>query len=263
MTSLKTECRKFSPNIFNKSKCQNCFRGKDAHSTEALESNRATRKVSCCGYLFVAPDWDFSLPINRNKRWQRRWFVLYDDGELAYSVDEHPETVPQAIIDMNCVLEVSDAEAVTGNPFALSVTCPDKVHFIKGMSKDESKKWFEVLSKFPRTTVCGKYKRNSTFPCIKPTAVPKIENSVNSVHSRKDSVDSSNNYTKHNGYVNSLNRSNLKQNSSIVFDPEEDVYPTKDTNSTLITKTQEKLLIAEDKKNSENAVVRNEMNCLR
>ncbi|VVC88874.1 unnamed protein product [Leptidea sinapis] len=22
-------------------------------------------------------------------RWQRRWFVLYDDGELTYSLDEH------------------------------------------------------------------------------------------------------------------------------------------------------------------------------
>ncbi|KAI4494817.1 hypothetical protein M0804_001018 [Polistes exclamans] len=26
------------------------------------------------------------------KRWQRRWFVLYDDGELTYSVDEHNKT---------------------------------------------------------------------------------------------------------------------------------------------------------------------------
>ncbi len=31
----------------------------------------------------------------RTKRWQRRWFVLYDDGELTYSVDDHPETIPQ------------------------------------------------------------------------------------------------------------------------------------------------------------------------
>lgn len=23
------------------------------------------------------------------QRWQRRWFVLYEDGELTYSVDEH------------------------------------------------------------------------------------------------------------------------------------------------------------------------------
>jgi hypothetical protein len=27
------------------------------------------------------------------QRWQRRWFVLYDDGELNYSVDEHVSAV--------------------------------------------------------------------------------------------------------------------------------------------------------------------------
>lgn len=83
------ECRKFAPNIFNKSKCSSCFKQKEEHSAEALECNRATRKISKCGYLFVAPGWDFSNPLNRTKRWQRRWFVLYDDGELTYSVDEH------------------------------------------------------------------------------------------------------------------------------------------------------------------------------
>ncbi|KAG8330301.1 hypothetical protein J6590_066439 [Homalodisca vitripennis] len=35
--------------------------------------------------------------INRScnaavKRWQRRWFVLYDDGELSYALDEHART---------------------------------------------------------------------------------------------------------------------------------------------------------------------------
>ena len=89
------ECRKFAPNIFNKSKCSNCFRLKEDHSASAIELNKASRKISKCGYLFVAPDWDFSNPINRTKRWQRRWFVLFDDGELTYSVDDHPETIPQ------------------------------------------------------------------------------------------------------------------------------------------------------------------------
>ncbi|CAG9114984.1 unnamed protein product [Plutella xylostella] len=28
-----------------------------------------------------------------NARWQRRWFVLYDDGELTYSLDEHRNTI--------------------------------------------------------------------------------------------------------------------------------------------------------------------------
>lgn len=39
------------------------------------------------------------------------------------------------------------------------------------------------------------------------------------------------NYAKHNGYVNSLNRNNRNQNSSIPFDPDDDVFPTKDTNT--------------------------------
>lgn len=34
------ECRKFAPNIFNKSKCSSCFKQKEEHTAEALESNR-------------------------------------------------------------------------------------------------------------------------------------------------------------------------------------------------------------------------------
>lgn len=41
------ECKKFSPNIFNKSKCTNCFRQKEEHSAEALESNRVSKTATC------------------------------------------------------------------------------------------------------------------------------------------------------------------------------------------------------------------------
>lgn len=37
------------------------------------------------------------------QRWQRRWFVLYDDGELTYSVDEHVSEKP---LICNLILEV-------------------------------------------------------------------------------------------------------------------------------------------------------------
>ncbi|EFX80704.1 hypothetical protein DAPPUDRAFT_27344, partial [Daphnia pulex] len=106
-------------------------------------------------------------------RWQRRWFVLYDDGELTYSVDEHPETVPQAIIDMNRVVEVSyEAEEVTGHPFSLALTAADRVHFLKGTSREESKWWFDILSMFPRTNMkTGRHKRNATFPGSKATTI--------------------------------------------------------------------------------------------
>jgi len=39
-TSSSSWCQKFEPNIFNKAKCQNCFKPKEQHSSEALESNK-------------------------------------------------------------------------------------------------------------------------------------------------------------------------------------------------------------------------------
>jgi hypothetical protein len=37
MNTLKADCRKFSPNVFIQTKCQNCFRTKEVHSADALE----------------------------------------------------------------------------------------------------------------------------------------------------------------------------------------------------------------------------------
>ncbi|KAF0294120.1 Protein outspread [Amphibalanus amphitrite] len=113
----------------------------------------ASRKVQRCGFLFVAPDWDFSNPLNRTKRWQRRWFVLYDDGELTYSVDDHPETVPHGVIDMSKVLEVADAEDVTGNSYSVALTAPDRVTFIKGTCRDESRWWMDALDVYTTAMV--------------------------------------------------------------------------------------------------------------
>ncbi|KPU73013.1 uncharacterized protein Dana_GF15007, isoform B [Drosophila ananassae] len=156
------DCRKFSPNIFNKSKCSHCFRQREEHSAAALECNRASRKVSKCGYLFVAPDWDFSNPLYRTKRWQRRWFVLYDDGELTYSVDDYPDTIPQACIDMTKVLEVTGAVEVTGHPHSIAITTPERVTFVKGTSSEESQWWLNILAAFPKSK--GRHKRSATLP---------------------------------------------------------------------------------------------------
>ncbi|XP_016937486.2 protein outspread isoform X2 [Drosophila suzukii] len=162
-TNARTaDCRKFTPNIFNKSKCSHCFRQREEHSAAALECNRASRKVSKCGYLFVAPDWDFSNPLYRTKRWQRRWFVLYDDGELTYSVDDYPETIPQACVDMTKVLEVTGAVEVTGHPNSIAITAPERVTFVKGTSSEESQWWLNILAAFPKSK--GRHKRSATLP---------------------------------------------------------------------------------------------------
>lgn len=62
-----------------------------------------------------------------------------------------PATIPQGVVDMNRVLEVSCAEEVTGNQFSLAITAPDRVTFIKATCKEEAKWWMDVLSVFPCT----------------------------------------------------------------------------------------------------------------
>ena len=168
------ECRKFDPNIFNKNKCSNCYKLRELHSEAALEVNKATRTVARCGYLFVAPDWDFTNPVYRTKRWQRRWFVLYDDGELTYSIDDHPETIPQAVINMGNVFEITAADAITGNTNSIAIVAAAGIHFIKGSCAEESRLWLDILRLFSQTSTnpirkegaTGRAKRSATFPGI-------------------------------------------------------------------------------------------------
>lgn len=51
--SLRSDCKKFAPNIFNKTKCSNCFKQKEEHSQEALECNRVSEF-----------DWPYSTVIH-------------------------------------------------------------------------------------------------------------------------------------------------------------------------------------------------------
>ncbi|ESO01152.1 hypothetical protein HELRODRAFT_175182 [Helobdella robusta] len=163
-TTLKTttsvvvvsNCKKFEANIFNKLKCQNCFKSKEEHSASALENTKNARKVVMYSYLFVAPNsFDFNSPLDRTKRWQRRLFVLYDDGELTYSVDENCYdkisakiiclqycnqfgTVPQGVIDMNKCKELKYAEQITTHRHSMLIVADDNSKtYIKGSCQEE------------------------------------------------------------------------------------------------------------------------------
>uniref|UniRef100_A0A915PWT7 PH domain-containing protein n=1 Tax=Setaria digitata TaxID=48799 RepID=A0A915PWT7_9BILA len=80
------------------------------------------RKVTAYGFLYVAPpNIDFSQPSHSAKRWQRRCFTLYDDGELSYALDDNPETVPQVKMDMNRCVRVCEADVITGHSHSILV----------------------------------------------------------------------------------------------------------------------------------------------
>ncbi|CAH1795357.1 unnamed protein product [Owenia fusiformis] len=167
---MASKCRKFEANIFNKNKCQNCFHPKEQHSAEALESNRATRKISKCGYLFISPDYDFKNPLQRTRRWQRRFFVLYDDGELTYSVDDNVGTVPQGTLDMNKCTDVYDAEDATTHDFSVAIQLPQKIYYVKGTAKEEIQRWHDVLVMYPKSNKT----KTKRAPVIPQNSKPKV-----------------------------------------------------------------------------------------
>uniref|UniRef100_A0A8C5GRX5 Myosin phosphatase Rho-interacting protein-like n=1 Tax=Gouania willdenowi TaxID=441366 RepID=A0A8C5GRX5_GOUWI len=131
--SLKdNSCRKFQANIFNKSKCQNCFKPRESHLLNDEDLNQA--KPIYGGWLLLAPEGtNFDNPLQRSRKWQRRFFILYEHGLLRYALDEMPSTLPQGTINMNQCSDVIDGESRTGQKNSLCILTPEKEHFIRSL----------------------------------------------------------------------------------------------------------------------------------
>ncbi|XP_073797247.1 myosin phosphatase Rho-interacting protein isoform X17 [Danio rerio] len=150
-TSAKDNaCRKFQANIFNKSKCQNCFKARDAHLLSDEDFTQA--KPIYGGWLLLAPEGtNFDNPLHRSRKWQRRFFLLYEHGLLRYALDDMASTLPQGTINLNQCVDVVDGESRTGQKHSLCICTPDKDHYIRAESKETIHGWQEALMVFPRT----------------------------------------------------------------------------------------------------------------
>ncbi|XP_055992920.1 myosin phosphatase Rho-interacting protein isoform X1 [Sorex fumeus] len=159
-------CRKFQANIFNKSKCQNCFKPRESHLLNDEDLTQA--KPIYGGWLLLAPDGtDFDNPVHRSRKWQRRFFILYEHGLLRYALDEMPTTLPQGTINMNQCTDVVDGEGRTGQKFSLCILTPEKEHFIRAETKEIISGWLEMLMVYPRTNKQNQKKKRKVEP---PTA---------------------------------------------------------------------------------------------
>lgn len=49
------ECRKFSPNIFNKNKCTGCFGKREEHNAAALDHNRVSKDDNKSFFFVLFP----------------------------------------------------------------------------------------------------------------------------------------------------------------------------------------------------------------
>ncbi|XP_067912070.1 myosin phosphatase Rho-interacting protein-like isoform X2 [Heterodontus francisci] len=156
-------CRKFQANIFNQSKCQNCFKSRESHLTSDQDLNQA--KPIYGGWLLLAPEGtDFENPVQRSRKWQRRFFLLYEHGLLRYALDDSPSTLPQGTINMNLSTDVTDGESKTAQKNSLCIIMPEKQHFIRAENKETINGWFETLIMYPRTNKQTQKKKRKVEP---------------------------------------------------------------------------------------------------
>ncbi|XP_051905457.1 uncharacterized protein LOC127590073 isoform X2 [Hippocampus zosterae] len=140
-------CEKFQANFFNKSKCQNCFKSRELHVPAHPRMEHA--KALYAGWLCLAPEGtDFDKATHRSRKWQRRFFILYEDGVVTFALDELPSTLPQGTLDMNACTAVLDAEARTGQKNALCIVTTRHQVYVRADNKDTIGGWSDQLTVF-------------------------------------------------------------------------------------------------------------------
>ncbi|KAM7371443.1 hypothetical protein PAMP_008687 [Pampus punctatissimus] len=173
MSAEKTSspCNKFQANVFNKSKCQNCFKSREVHPLTDRDMKQA--KPVYGGWLCLAPEGtDFDNPIQRSRKWQRRFFVLYEHGSLSFALDELRSTLPQGTVNMNQCTDITDAEPRTGQRNALCVATPQQEIFIRGDNKEIINGWSEQLAVYLRTNKQNQKKKRKVEPLTNQESSP-------------------------------------------------------------------------------------------
>ncbi|XP_069381253.1 myosin phosphatase Rho-interacting protein-like isoform X2 [Paralichthys olivaceus] len=156
-------CNKFQANIFNKSKCQNCFKSRELHLMSDHDQEQA--KPIYGGWLCLAPEGtDFNNPMQRSRKWQRRFFILYEHGSLRYALDELSSTLPQGTVNLNLCTDIADAEPRTGQRNALCIVTSEQEIFIRGDNKELINGWSEQLSMYLRTNKQNQKKKRKVEP---------------------------------------------------------------------------------------------------
>ncbi|MCJ8739141.1 hypothetical protein PDJAM_G00043770 [Pangasius djambal] len=140
----ENRCHRFQANIFNKRKCQNCFRPAESHTL--TESDLHAAKPVKAGWLLLAPEGiDFLNPAHKNRKWQRRYFILYEHGLLRYALDEMPGTLPQGSVNMSECSDVLDASSQTSFCNSLRLCFSDRAYYIRTENEENITGWQENL----------------------------------------------------------------------------------------------------------------------
>lgn len=125
MRKTANSCQKYTPNFFDKSKCMNCFRSREEHLHADHDLTQAN--ISHQGWLLMAPsDTDFTDSNHRNRKWNRRFFLLYEHGMLQWKLDESSFCGIQGGNDLNMISGIADGFKETGHRNSIKIMIAGK-----------------------------------------------------------------------------------------------------------------------------------------
>ncbi|XP_056607715.1 myosin phosphatase Rho-interacting protein isoform X3 [Triplophysa dalaica] len=186
-STRENRCRRFQSNIFNKSKCKNCFKTVDSHKLS--EADLYQSKPVQVGWLLLAPECiDFSNPGHRKRKWQRRYFVLYEHGLLRYSLDEMAGTLPQGSVNMTQCCELLDASSQTGFQNCLRLCFTERDFYIKAENAVSISRWQENLIVYPKAAKSNQRKKKKDIDLLQ---TDELQTSSSSTDRRSSSSGSS------------------------------------------------------------------------
>ncbi|KAF0033239.1 hypothetical protein F2P81_015529 [Scophthalmus maximus] len=102
--------------------------------------------------------------MQRSRKWQRRFFILYERGSLSFALDELPSTLPQGTVNLNLCTDIGDAEPRTGQRNALCIATSQQEIFIRGDNKEIINGWSEQLAAYLRTNKQVQKKKRKVEP---------------------------------------------------------------------------------------------------
>ncbi|XP_028413126.1 rootletin-like [Dendronephthya gigantea] len=195
--SSSLACKKFSANLFDKNKCQNCFKPKDAHTTSPTMPQRPTnievgvnrtKTTVKSGNLSIATQIS-TLPKILVQKWEKAWFMLYTSAILEWFSTEPttPGQVPLGSINLDDCLGLTSAECDTSEQFTIGIKTLAKTHYLKAENRLEMDNWCRVLKPFVIASPGYKFNRNQTSRMMSYHD-SKVSSPTNIAQERKTSV---------------------------------------------------------------------------
>ena len=149
--SFGNSCRNFAANIFDQTKCKNCMKPREEHL--GIEDAKVKARPVHYGWLLMAPPgWTpIAGSAMGSRRWQRRFFVLYELGTLNWSLDDEAGTDPAGVLDLNKPYAVAKADEETQLTNTICISSlnenQNEKTIIRAETREECIFWYRSLAK--------------------------------------------------------------------------------------------------------------------